>query len=595
MLKWLGGIVIGAVLGAGAVLLLSDEQPEVERASPPARPIQEPQTLAPTTREAIPEQIPSTLADIHRLPNGFDQTVALYNLLNSSDVGMVEALLDEARALERSTRRYTTKHAIFTRYVQLDPNAAMARVVADGNDLGQLGELFATWATNDPDGALAGLDALVEPERTETAKFILNYAEGLDNATQNAVATKFSLQRELDRKRSLEAAETDPAAAWHAALLLDGDSRRDSLYTIAAQWAGSDPVAALEAAGDLANKRLGEDMARTVVQEWMRTDQDAALGWVLALPPSSHRVLLETALRGLSRTNPKAALDALGELDDPMLYAQVTWSAASNWASSDPYAAFDWAMSQHASQRRQFAINQVMTTLAGSSPEEALALASRLDDGLQRRDAFTSVLRTWARTDARAAARWIDASTQPIGNAAAAIIHDYAQLDPREAFEWVLSRNAAQSGLADPLIYSVAMESPDEARRMFNRIPDGPTKLSAARHLVNGLLPADPRAAVREISRLGLDDTRDLYTGAFRMWSESDPAAATAFLPQVPAESRERAVIGILYHAVYSGNDVALAERMYKRLTNDDMRRQAASTLHSMLRDIDPERAKRYE
>ena len=52
--------------------------------------------------------------------------------------------------------------------------------------------------------------------------------------------------------------------------------------------------------------------------------------------------------------------------------------------------------------------------------------------------------------------------------------------------------------------------------------------------------------------------------------------------------------MGIIDHALSRGNDVALAERMYNRLTSDDMRRQAAATLHSKLRGIDPDRAKRY-
>ena len=52
--------------------------------------------------------------------------------------------------------------------------------------------------------------------------------------------------------------------------------------------------------------------------------------------------------------------------------------------------------------------------------------------------------------------------------------------------------------------------------------------------------------------------------------------------------------MGIIDHALSRSNDVALAERMYNRLTSDDMRREAAATLHSRLRTVDPERAKRY-
>ena len=106
-----------------------------------------------------------------------------------------------------------------------------------------------------------------------------------------------------------------------------------------------------------------------------------------------------------------------------------------------------------------------------------------------------------------------------------------------------------------------------------------PGKESAARRLVTAWTKVDPHAAVGEIPLLGLTTTQDLYTSAFRTWCQSNPDAATAFLRQVPAASRDSAIMGIIGHALSRGNDLALAERMYDRLTSDDIRRQAAATL----------------
>ena len=94
---------------------------------------------------------------------------------------------------------------------------------------------------------------------------------------------------------------------------------------------------------------------------------------------------------------------------------------------------------------------------------------------------------------------------------------------------------------------------------------------------------------------MGSGITDELFENAFRTWCQSDPGAATAFLGRVPAASRDSATMGIINHALSRGNDVALAEQMYDRLAGDDTRRQAAAILHSRLRVIDPQRAKRYE
>ena len=601
MPKWLAGIVIGALLGAGAVLLLRPGMPEVESAIPAPKPIEEPHSTEqpvplrrPTVAETAPRAIPSTLADTHRLASPFEQKLALLDLLRSSDPRAMEALLDEAGTLDRfSPRREFTEHAIYTRYAELDPRGAIGRMVADDVNWWALREVIALCAKTDPDGVLNTVDALGEPHRAMLAGIILREAKGRDDI-RNAVAARFSLHRDLDRARALEAADTDPAGAWYAALSLDAGLRPGSLHLVATEWARSDPLAAFEAAAALPDTELRDRVEPVVVAEWMRADRDAALAWVLALPPSSHREAIATALSTLARTDPEAALDTLVDLGDRLLVGRLSLRIAWNWASYDPQAALDWAFAQAASPMPGELIHTVVSSIARSSPTDAISLASRLDDALQRTAAFQSVFATWAQSDVRAAARWIDASPKPPVGAVVQIIPAYAKLDPEEAFDWLMSQDAGQSGHVPLLISEVAKESPRRSRHLVDRLPAGPAKWRAARQLVVAWAKVDPQAAVGEIPRLGSTTAEELYRNAFQTWSQFDPDAATAFLGQVPAASRDSAIMGIIDHASSRGNDVALAERLYDRLTNDDMRRQAAATLHARLRAIDPERAKRY-
>lgn len=600
VLKRLGGIAIGALLAAGTVLLLRHGPVDVERATHAAEPTEEPQAVNhgapahhPPVREVVRE-IPTTLAATHRLASESEQQFALLDLLRSSDAGTMEALLDEAGTLDRfSPSREFAEHAIYTRYAELDPTAALGRMVADDVNWWALREVIALCAKTDPDGVLDYVDALDEPHRTMLAGIILRESKGLDDI-QNAFAARFSLHGYLDRARALEAADTNPAGAWHAALWLDAGLRPGSLNLVAMEWARSDPVAAFQAASALADTQLRDDVHRTVVSEWMRTDPDAALDWVLALPPSSHREAIATALNTLARTDPKAALSTLIDSGDRVLIQRLSLRMAWSWANYDPQAATDWAFAQASSKIQSELIHTVMYTIARSSPEDAISLASRLDDALQRAAAFASVFATWAETDVRAAAAWIDASPRAAGDAIEAIVPAFAKLDPEEAFDWLMSRDATERRHVDRLIYEAAKASPSRARYLVGRIPDGPAKQSAARQLVSAWSQIDPQAVVREIPRLGLQTTHELYADVFRTWCQSNPDAAAAFLVQVPAASRDWALMGIIDHALSHGNDMALAERMYDRLATEDMRRRAAATLHSKLRDVDPERARRY-
>ena len=601
MLKWLGGIAIGALLGAGAVVFLGFELAEVEPATPTPRPTQEPHSVKqpvslrdPPRGESATSEIPATLADTHRLTSPFQQKLALLNLLRSSDPRTMEALLDETNALDRfSPSREFAELAIYTRLAELDPRAALGRMIADDVSTWRLREVIALCAKTDPDGVLDYVDALNEPHRKILAGTILRETKGRPDI-QNAFAARFSLHRELDRARALEAADTDPVGAWHAALSLDASSRPGSLILVATEWARSDPMAAFEAAAALTDTQLRDSVERAVVSEWMRHDSDAALNWVLALPTSSHREAIGTALNTLARTDYKAALDTLVDLGDRVLVERLSLRMAWTWGSYDPQAAYDWAVAQASSQMQGELIHPVMSAIARTAPEDALSLASRLDDALQRAAAYRSVFATWAQSDVRAAAQWIDATPQPPSDAAYQLIPAYAKLDPEEAFDWLMSQDASQHRHVERLITETAKESPNRARHLVDRIPDGPAKEGAAQQLVTAWVSLDPQVAVGEIPRLGVDETDALFKNAFQTWCESDPDAATAFLGRVPSTSRDSAVMGIIDHALSRGNDVALAERMYNRLSSDDMRRQAAATLHSKLRGIDPDRAKRY-
>lgn len=595
MRRWMGGLAIGLVLGAGAVLVLTRFPPDSEPqgAAPPSdAPAQDVRPA--TAQEMDAHEGYGSLAEINGLKSEFAWAAAVHDRLRTADVRTVEALLDEADTLDPGGRRHRLKEFAYARYVDLDPRAAVRRIVAHGDQYSLASFVFGAWAKVDLDAALDAIDLLQAPHREQAARAVLSERQDLDDDAQDAIAARFSLESDLRQMRMLEAAQIDPRAAWHQALTsTEGDSQKESLVQVLGEWIRTEPDAAVRAVASLpAGTRRW--VQQHLIHDWLGFDRTAALDWALSLPAADNREVLKTALRELARTDPVAALEALHGSADHRLTGELRYGSW-QWVESDPRAVLDWALSQPPSENQGSLIRSAISKIAQSSPEEALSLATRLDDDLQRSQAIASAVGAWARTDPQAAARWVDDSTQGTTTTVVSVMQGYLADDPDEAFEWLMTQHAyAQRAAIDRVIIEVTRDSPLRAREMVGRIRDEDTKNKAASWLVKGWIGIDPEAAVREIPRLGLANVDESYQTAFREWATYDVDGAVAFLSQVPAAERDAAINGIITQALYGNNDTATAERLYARLTGDQARRQAASMLYSRLRDLNPPRSERY-
>ena len=222
-----------------------------------------------------------------------------------------------------------------------------------------------------------------------------------------------------------------------------------------------------------------------------------------------------------------------------------------------------------------------------------MALAAGLDV-TARSSVIWSVLSRWADDDPRAAAAWLDASPEKTNDAVTAVAVGYAALDAEEAFDWLLGQPLeAQRRSAQMVISHLAEESPEAALRLIDRIDDPIAGAFATSVLVSRWAGDDPRAAVRAIVRMGDHSRPELYRSAFSAWSSVDPEAARAFIGQVPASGRDAATSGVLQQVLFA-EDVQFAEELFDRLVDQEVRRNAATTMFFHFSRTDPERAERY-
>ena len=620
MAKLITALIVGLGVGASAVLLFAGLTEPDGSISPAAQTLERPAATLAKTRTPTDGSETRSLADIQAMPSEFERNAALYARLQSAGVGTVEALLDEAEDLATPRR---VKQVIYSRYVQLDPSAALDRLRHEEADQ-LIRTTVSTVAGLDLDAALAFIDTLDEPLQARSARNILDL-DGLSEARKEDIADRFGLQPYLRRRQATRQAESDPAGAWQSALAIaKGDERRQIVWRVAETWFETDPLAALSAVAslDAADRRA---LQSTLAHRWASQNPDAALEWALAQPGSdrdfdplrqvagevakrSPREMFELAetldpprrnrvaqdvLYAWGGTDPVAALDAVMAMKSAgHLPERVGVSVVDAWARDDPGAAFEWVRGQTPSSARSRMLAATLAHLGKSDPERALTLAEGFD-GIARSRAIERVLQVWGQENPQAAAAWLDAAGGSTPGAVQVVASHYAEADPEAAFEWLQDQSIEARRQALPVVVRrLADESPNSALRLIDRISDSGVRQAAGFQLMSTWVDADPQAAVRAIARMDESMSQPLYQFAFQSWSRFDPDSATAFLDQIPSSHRDHAIQGMLQQAAY--NDPDLAEQFFERLKGDEARRGAAAILFQNLREFDPERAERY-
>ena len=615
--KLIAALTIGLGLGAGVVLLVTKLTLEPESISP-ASPVIETSPPAPTaTRPHSPSSQAKSLADIQSLPSDFERSAALYTRLQSADADTLPILLDEADDLTDPGR---VKQVIYSRYVQLDPRAALDRLRDEERDQQTLIRTTVSMvASVDLDAALAFLDTFDTP--LQSVRDILGL-DGLSDARKEEVAKRFGLEPHLRRLQGISLAKNDPAGAWQTALAIEENGERlEMMHSVANTWFETDPPAALSALASVDARHTGSWKAQ-LLRRWVNQDPDAALQWAIEQPGSDQRdplrlvagvvarhspremfelaetlepprrdMVAEMVLHAWGRTDPLAALDGLAVIDSAQLRNRVAASIIRSWANDDPRAAFDWVRTEAPSPMRSSLLSSTLGNLGKSDPLRALSLADELD-GTVRSTAIEQVLRVWGKEDPRSAAAWLDASQDTTPTAVSAVARHYAEVDAEAAFEWVQGQSVeAQRRAVTTVVGRIAAGSPESALRLVNRIRDSQAKLAAEYQVIKTWADTDPRAAVRAIARMDNSLSQHLYQNTFRSWSLNDPEGATAFLDHIPPSDRDYAILGMLQPRTYG---VADLERLFDRMTDDEMRRRAAGILFARLREVDPKRAERF-
>ena len=345
MTKRIAAIATAFALGfgasvVGAVLWLANRSHESASADWP-RPVAAARQATPIVhRDALADlESKDVLAGILLLPTEFQQTLALYALAADADREALQRLLDEADRLQPRREGYAAKSILYSRYAELDPDAAIERILAaESGRIRPVRRVIRAWAKYDHAAALQRAETLPAIYRRSAGAAVLSVSEDLPPAQRDDIAATFGLREHLDEMRTIEAIDAAPAEAWRRALAMPASSQREStLFQIAHRWAEHDLQQAWLAVGELPPAVRG-GMRKELMTRWAIADTAAARAWLQAQHEPSAGTTVGFAI-GLAQSAPRQALDFSLGLANKDQRMDAVREVLDIWAERNPRAA----------------------------------------------------------------------------------------------------------------------------------------------------------------------------------------------------------------------------------------------------------------
>ncbi len=229
--------------------------------------------------------------------------------------------------------------------------------------------------------------------------------------------------------------------------------RRRLIRALFERWAVLDRKAALTALGDITSPQMKAIALRAVLQEWVKTGQDAAWQWVAALEHDS--VLQESGVIELLQLTAGQAPERYRawalELEEPFLRTKVLWQLAQAWVRQDPAGALEAACQETDSYLRRELFERVMGQGEDLDP--------------------TMVLERIMTLPAKAERLWLLDQ---------GLVRNHITKSPDAAFRWLVARShhSELQGAAGMIgsVLAARTNSLDQLLAHGNQLPPGPLR-----------------------------------------------------------------------------------------------------------------------
>ena len=329
---------------------------------------------------------PKSIDELTKIKSEFLRSVVLRRMLANTDVQGVIRLFEQAKKVTPPNLRSRLQTAIVQKLTILDPQQSLeiALDVPTLNRSRLVEAVFKEWFISDLDEAIKTASTLDYSARLVALKTLFQTRDDLPSSELQNLADDLGHAgrvRGLIEELTERSAYMDPRSSWKR---LTEDPWLDSTQTfvfldIARAWIDADGREALfEIADSIENHAMRADLVERLIDEIAKTDPEEAFRYAEGLYGQTNGSVFYDAVREWAKSDPRAALEAVSQLDSQMQRLKLQYTVATSWARNDPSDFLTQNLDEFSQTARAAARSYAIDQVAKTSPQEAKAYLSEI-------------------------------------------------------------------------------------------------------------------------------------------------------------------------------------------------------------------------
>jgi hypothetical protein len=452
-------------------------------------------------------------------------------------------------------KNWELRFRLLRRWARLEPAAAAAFALADKNRTARANAFKAVldvWGRDDPEAASEWVAGIKDEQTLEDTlhEFCINLAQ-------------------RDFEGTLRFADRLPE-----------EVRDNVVFAAFRAEARENPSGAAARALTMPEGELQGEAMEGTIEEWLRSDAQAAMAWVMQRPESTTALggkLLDNAVWRWGDLDPEAASRYLQTLPAGRDQDYMLRRLADSWIQQGTRKAFAWAQSLPAGSARTTAMEATMNRWADFDPSSAAAFLRTLPAADQTGKMLEIIGNRWAASDPQGALAWLAA--QPKGALAEKLtpqlLGAWAVKDPAGAIAQLATMSEERRVVATKTVAaSWAERDAFAAADWMESQPESVVNRATIETVIGTGTSADPARMAQWLENLEGNPRRDLYVAAFAQAAQYyDPTAAADWANTlVDDETRQPLVKKIVRN--FANIDSAGARAWIMEQDFDDAERQ---------------------
>lgn len=578
---FIGGAISGVWFSEGCALTDASRGPETAYVGSVSTGRSATSSSKGPASDAVPRLLDQTNA------GGLDRARGLIAFVDSLKPGEFEASLNEVFARRKGNQGYDLISNLYQKWVEIDPAAAIAHAesLEEKDRKTALMTVLSAWAAKEPYEALAWIEGHEKTHET-TSAFHTIFRTIAQTDPEEAIAL-------AERSKRMNPSGYNTFVNGWSPEFMGMDT--SSLYGI---WAEKDPGAAAARALTIPSSQERSNAIMAVGSQWARADPTAVWEWANGLEraPDRRNVLHNIIAAVVGNGDTSQALALFETMPPGQGRSDALQQVASFLANSDPDEAYAFVMQHAVSDRDRNAFSNVLRQWAKTDPGRAFELAlNDLDPGNARRSAIQSIINEAANRDPALALKMMEKlDGRDWESVTQTVATTFARKDLRRSLVWAegLPEGRIKDGAISEIISQWSREAPEQAALYGAKIKNDDLRQTNLRNTLSRWAQQDAVEAMTwAVENLDKEDQDHLIPQSLiHSWANQDAGAASEWVAALPeGELRKRSISSLI--SSWADDDLVATGEWIKRLPRGESRDEAAERYSDQVFQTDPEAA----